>query len=80
MKLTPAEYKVLDALEEIFVFYRDGQPFHLHTDRGVFEEWMKTKAWLYPPGRCEIVRYVLPATSLHAATALGKRSHSYGKR
>lgn len=43
---------------ELFVFYRDGAPFHIHSDRGVFENWMKSSTWLYPPERCEIVRFV----------------------
>jgi hypothetical protein len=44
--------------EQIFAFYRDGQLHHLHTDRKVFEQWMEKSPWLYPPDRCEIVRFV----------------------
>jgi hypothetical protein len=43
---------------EVFLFYRDKQLHHIHTDRKVFEDWMEKASWQYPPDRCEIVRYV----------------------
>jgi hypothetical protein len=43
---------------ELFVFYRRGHPVHIHSDRKVFEGWMQTSAWLYPPAECEIVRFI----------------------
>lgn len=43
---------------ELFAFYRDGHPVHIHRDRGVFERWMKDQSWQYPPERCEIQRFV----------------------
>lgn len=48
----------MSVLGEIFAFYKDGRLVHLHTDRGVFEAWLRDSAWLYPSDRCEIVRYV----------------------
>lgn len=46
------------AEQYLFAFYRDGSLFHLHTDCKVFEDWMERSPWLYPAGRCEIVRFV----------------------
>jgi len=43
---------------EVFLFYRNKELHHIHRDRKVFEQWMENSAWLYPPDRCEIVRYV----------------------
>jgi hypothetical protein len=48
---------------EVFLFYRDKQLHHIHTDRKVFEKWMADSAWQYPPDRCEIVRYVPESSS-----------------
>jgi hypothetical protein len=45
-------------LSELFVFYMDGVPHHYHSDRSVFDGWMRDKPWLYPPNRCEIARFV----------------------
>lgn len=43
---------------QLFVFYRDGHPVHIHSDRSVFEGWMTKQTWQYPPDRCEIERFV----------------------
>ena len=43
---------------ELFVLYRRGHPVHIHHDRKIFENWMLTSKWLYPPSECEIVRFV----------------------
>lgn len=43
---------------ELFVFYRRGQPVHIHSDRGVFDGWLKKQAWLYPASECEIARFL----------------------
>jgi hypothetical protein len=56
---------------EVFLFYRDKQLFHIHTDRRVFEGWMEKQAWQYPPERCEIVRYVPAQPQAVRETGLG---------
>jgi len=52
---------------QLFVLYRNGHPVHIHSERKVFEDWMKTAAWLYRPSECEIVRFV-PDASPKCAT------------
>ena len=49
---------------ELFVFYRDGMPLHIHSDRKVFENWMVSSRWLYPPERCEIERFIPASVSV----------------
>ena len=49
---------------QLFVFYRDGHPVHIHSDRKVFEDWTQSSKWLYPAHRCEIVRFVPAAHDL----------------
>lgn len=56
---------------ELFVFYRRGHPVHIHSDRKVFEDWMTTSRWLYPPAECEIVRFVLETSALTPALSGG---------
>jgi hypothetical protein len=43
---------------ELFVFYRDGHPVHIHSDRSVFEDWLARQAWQYPKDRCDIERFI----------------------
>ena len=59
---------------EVFLFYRNKELHHIHRDRKVFEQWMENSTWLYPPDRCEIVRYV-PAG--HAQTPAEPHEATY---
>jgi len=43
---------------ELFVFCRDGQPVHIHSERSVLERWMTEDRWLYSRDRCDITRFI----------------------